>query len=390
MIQTAQRLQHIKEYYFSIKLKEIKRRNEAGENIINLGIGSPDLLPPTSVIKALQNTSEELLANKYQSYIGTDDLRKEISNWYAKHFNISLNPSNEILPLLGSKEGIMHISMTFLNKGDCVLVPNPGYPTYSSVSNLVEASILSYDLEESNHWLPSLEQLKSMPLDQVKIMWINYPNMPTGAKGDQNILEELIQLAIKHNFIIVNDNPYSFILNDDPISILQLKDAKKCCLELNSLSKLYNMAGWRVGMVSGNEKLITEILKVKSNVDSGMYLPIQKGAIEALKQPKSWFDQLNQEYRNRRKLVWEICDHLNLSYDKNRSGMFIWAKIQNKQNSIDWCEEKLNTNKVFITPGTIFGSNGEGYVRFSLCAPAEVLKESLDRLTKNLTKIEYH
>lgn len=380
MIETAQRLKAIKEYYFSTKLKEIKRRNEAGENIINLGIGNPDLLPPNSVIRALQNSSEEVLANQYQPYSGTDGLRQEMSNWYAKHFDVMLNPTNEILPLLGSKEGLMQIAMTFLNKGDAVLLPNPGYPTYSSVSNLVEATIFSYDLKENHNWLPSLEQLKSMPLDQIKIMWINYPNMPTGSKGDRDVLEELIQLAIKHHFIIVNDNPYSFILNDNPISILQLKNAKKCCLELNSLSKLYNIAGWRVGMVSGHEKFITEILKVKSNIDSGMYLPIQKGAIEALKESKSWFDKLNQEYEKRRKLVWELCNHLNLSYNKNSSGMFVWAKIQTKQHSMDWCEEKLNMYKVFITPGIIFGSNGEGFVRISLCSPIDVLEELLNRL----------
>lgn len=380
MIKTAQRLNHIKEYYFSTKLKEIKRRNEAGENIINLGVGSPDLLPPPSVIKALQNASEELTANRYQSYIGIDDLRQEMSNWYAKYFGVNLNPENEILPLLGSKEGITHISMAFLNKGDSVLVPNPGYPTYSSVTHLVEANVLHYDLLEENHWMPSVEQLKSIPLDQVKIMWTNYPNMPTGSKGNQEILEELIQLAVKHQFIIVNDNPYSFILNDNPISILQLKDAEKCCLELNSLSKLYNMSGWRVGMVSGKASLITEILKVKSNVDSGMFLPVQKGAVEALKQPKSWFDKINNEYHKRRELVWKICDGLNLSYDKNSSGMFVWAKINNGQNSIDWCEEKLNQNHVFITPGIIFGSKGEHFVRFSLCASLEILEESLKRL----------
>lgn len=380
MIKTAQRLNHIKEYYFSTKLKEIKRRNEAGENIINLGVGSPDLLPPPSVIKVLQNASEELTANRYQSYIGIDDLRQEMSNWYAKYFGVNLNPENEILPLLGSKEGITHISMAFLNKGDSVLVPNPGYPTYSSVTHLVEANVLHYDLLEENHWMPSVEQLKSIPLDQVKIMWTNYPNMPTGSKGNQEILEELIQLAVKHQFIIVNDNPYSFILNDNPISILQLKDAEKCCLELNSLSKLYNMSGWRVGMVSGKASLITEILKVKSNVDSGMFLPVQKGAVEALKQPKSWFDKINNEYHKRRELVWKICDGLNLSYDKNSSGMFVWAKINNGQNSIDWCEEKLNQNHVFITPGIIFGSKGEHFVRFSLCASLEILEESLKRL----------
>ncbi len=386
MINTAQRLQHIKEYYFSTKLKEIKRRNEAGENIINLGIGSPDLLPPASVIKTLQNASEDFLANRYQPYIGTDALRQEMRNWYIKHFKVILDAHKEILPLLGSKEGIMHISMAFLNKDDRVLIPDPGYPTYASVTNLVEAATLSYNLLEENDWLPSPDQLKSMPLDQVKIMWINYPNMPTGSKGDQRILEELIQLALKHQFIIVNDNPYSFILNDDPISILQLKDAKKCCLELNSLSKLYNMAGWRIGMVSGDAALITEILKVKSNVDSGMYLPIQKGAIEALKHPKSWFKQINQEYHKRRELVWEICDHLNLSYNKNRSGMFVWAKINNGKTSMEWCEEKLNENEVFITPGIIFGNNGKNFVRFSLCSSQEILEESFNRLTKKVTK----
>ncbi len=381
MINTAERLNHIQEYYFSLKLKEIKYRNEKGENIINLGIGSPDLLPPYSVVEALKNSTEDLLANKYQSYTGTDNLRKQISNWYSKHFGVYLNYQTEILPLLGSKEGIMHISMTFLNKEDSVLIPNPGYPTYTSVSKLLEANIINYDLEENNNWLPSIDKLKTLPLKKVKLMWVNYPNMPTGSKGSKNNLESLIQLAIKNNFIIINDNPYSFILNNDPISILQLKDANKCCLELNSLSKIYNMAGWRVGMVSGDEKFLNEILKVKSNIDSGMYLPIQKGACEALNHGEKWFESINKIYKKRRQIVWEICDQLKLDYNKNSVGMFIWAKIKTNESSLDWCEKKLNENKVFITPGSIFGSNGERYVRFSLCSPTEALKESLKRLT---------
>ena len=381
MIITANRIASVQEYYFSKKLKEIKKRNEAGEDIINLGIGSPDLLPPPSVIEALKNAAMELGANKYQSYIGTDELRNEMANWYQKYFEVQLNPVTEVLPLLGSKEGITHISMAFINKGDKVLVPNPGYPTYSSVSNLVEAEIINYDLEPSKNWMPDVEKLKQLPLDEVKIMWMNYQNMPTGAKGDAAIMQEIIQLAIKHNFLIINDNPYSFILNDNPLSVMQLPDAKKCCLELNSLSKLYNLAGWRVGMVVGDSQYLTEILKVKSNVDSGMYYPIQKGAAEALRQPKEWFEELNKQYEKRRKIVHEMCDILDLEYKKDDVGMFVWAKIKNGQKSEDWCDQRLDTNKVFITPGTIFGSNGEGYVRFSLCADEKMLEESKRRLS---------
>lgn len=381
MITTANRIASVQEYYFSKKLKEIKKRNEAGEDIINLGIGSPDLLPPPSVIEALKNAAMELGANKYQSYIGTDELRNEMANWYQKYFEVQLNPVTEVLPLLGSKEGITHISMAFINKGDKVLVPNPGYPTYSSVSNLVEAEIINYDLEPSKNWMPDVEKLKQLPLDEVKIMWMNYQNMPTGAKGDAAIMQEIIQLAIKHNFLIINDNPYSFILNDNPLSVMQLPDAKKCCLELNSLSKLYNLAGWRVGMVVGDSQYLTEILKVKSNVDSGMYYPIQKGAAEALRQPKEWFEELNKQYEKRRKIVHEMCDILDLEYKKDDVGMFVWAKIKNGQKSEDWCDQRLDTNKVFITPGTIFGSNGEGYVRFSLCADEKMLEESKRRLS---------
>jgi len=385
MIKGANRLEDIKEYYFSAKLKEVKQRNEAGENIINLGIGNPDLLPPDGVVSTLQKSAEELMANRYQSYIGTDALREEMSNWYSKHFKIALNSETEILPLLGSKEGIMHISMAFLNSGDKVLIPNPGYPAYKAASHLMGAQGIYYDLTEKNHWLPSIDQLRELPLDEVKIMWINYPNMPTGSRGSRSVIEKLIELAIENQFMIVNDNPYSFILNEDSMSILQFKGAKQCSLELNSLSKLYNMAGWRVGMVSGRQEYIAGILKVKSNMDSGMYFPIQMAAIQALRQEENGFKSLNEIYRKRRDIVWKICDKLQLTYHRKAVGLFVWAKIQNGQDSISWCEEKLNKSKVFITPGKIFGGNGEGYVRISLCSPASILEEAFHRLKNDTT-----
>ena len=380
MIQKANRLGDVQEYYFSKKLREIAALRNEGKNIINIAIGSPDLAPPAAVINEIKNAVELPNAHQYQSYQGVPELRQAFCDFYKNNYNVSLDLNTEVLPLMGSKEGIMHISMAFLNKGDKVLIPNPGYPTYASVTKLVEAEAVLYNLNESNNWLPNFEELEKEDLVNVKIMWVNYPHMPTGAVASKNNFKQLISFAKRHNILIVNDNPYSFILNDNPISILEIEGAKEVAIELNSLSKTFNMAGWRVGMVVGDAEIIKIILQVKSNMDSGMFLGIQKGAIEALKSPKGWFTELNTIYVGRRKLVWEIFDKLNCSYDKTIGGLFVWAKLPKKHLSEDFTDKLLYEKDVFITPGTIFGSNGEGYIRASLCVSTEVLSEVLNRL----------
>lgn len=367
MIQKADRLNDVKEYYFSQKLREVAALRSAGKPIINIAIGSPDLQPPTSVIEAIRNAVLLPNAHQYQSYQGIAELREGIANFYNDKYNVSLNPANEILPLMGSKEGIMHISLAFLNKGDGVLIPNPGYPTYASVTNLVQANPVFYNLNEQNNWLPNFEEIEKNDLSKVKIMWVNYPHMPTGAVASKEDFKQLIAFAKKHDILIVNDNPYSFILNDNPISILEVEGAKEVAIELNSLSKTFNMAGWRVGMVVGDAVILKSILEVKSNMDSGMFLGIQMGAVEAFKLSNEWFSDLNKIYEERRKLVWEIFDTLNCTYDKNIGGLFVWAKLPDGQSSEEVTDKLLYEKDVFITPGTIFGSNGEGYIRASLC-----------------------
>ena len=351
-----------------------------GKPIINMGIGSPDLKPSKLVVEAIQNAMNDGFAHQYQSYQGLPELRKGMSNFYKKFFDVDVDFNSEILPLMGSKEGIMHISLAFLNEGDAVLIPNPGYPTYSSVTNLVGAIPIFYDLAAENNWEPNFEALEKLNLSKVKLMWVNYPNMPTGASGNLNLFAKLVAFAKKHQILIVNDNPYSFVLNDNPISILQIDGAKEVTLELNSLSKTYNMAGWRVGMVLGNSKLIDAILKVKSNMDSGMFYGIQKGAIEALKLDKSWFEKQNAIYKRRRDLVFQLANILKCTYDKNSVGLFVWAKLPlGITNSEDFVNQLLYDKDLFITPGTIFGSNGEGYIRFSLCVDEEKIIEVLKR-----------
>ncbi len=379
MIQVAKRLDTVEEYYFSIKLKEVRNLIKQGKPIINLGIGSPDLVPPTEVINALNNAN----THGYQSYQGIPELRQAIAKFYKNHYGIKLESENEILPLMGSKEGILHISMAYLNAGDEVLIPNPGYPTYTSVTNLVQAKPVFYDLIEKNNWQPDFETLEKLDLSKVKIMWVNYPHMPTGSNATEGLFEKLIAFAKKHDILVVNDNPYSFILNNNPKSILSVKGAKEVAIELNSLSKTFNMAGWRVGMVVGNEKYLNNILKVKSNMDSGMYYGIQQGAIAALNLSDTWFNQINAVYTKRRKIVWEICDQLNCSYDKNATGLFVWAKIPKGKTSNIICDELLYQYNVFITPGTVFGTNGEGYIRFSLCIKEDKIQEVLTRVSKN-------
>ena len=377
---TAKRLDHIEEYYFSRKLKEVRYLISQEKPIINLGIGSPDLTPPKSTVNNLIEALKYPTAHKYQSYNGIDSLRRAIKSFYFNNYNVDLNHEHEILPLIGSKEGIMHISLAFLDEADEVLIPNPGYPTYSSVTKIVGAKPIFYDLKESNSWLPNIKDLEKMNLSKVKIMWVNYPNMPTGSNCSVSFFNDLISFCEERNILLINDNPYSFILNDNPISLLMARKSKNC-LELNSLSKSHNMAGWRLGMVVGSKENISNILKIKSNMDSGMFLPIQVGAIDALNQSNNWYTDLNKIYLKRKKVVVKICEKLNLNFNKNGSGLFLWGKIpSNFKKSEDFIDELLYDKNIFITPGSIFGSNGEGYVRISLCCDEKKLKEALNRL----------
>ncbi|MEJ6674906.1 MAG: aminotransferase class I/II-fold pyridoxal phosphate-dependent enzyme [Polaribacter sp.] len=380
MIKAAKRLAIVEEYYFSKKLREVAGLMAAGKPIINMGIGSPDLAPPPQVVTAIQGSLLDAGAHKYQSYQGLPALRNAISNFYKEKFHVVANPENEVLPLMGSKEGIMHISMAFLNEGDHVLIPNPGYPTYTSVTKLVGAVPLLYNLSAEHNWQPNFEELERQDLAAVKIMWVNYPNMPTGTNGTLAMFEKLVAFGKKHQILIINDNPYSFVLNDNPISILQVTGGKDIALELNSLSKTFNMAGWRVGMVLGNAGYINEILKVKSNMDSGMFYGIQKGAIQALELSNDWFVAQNKIYQERRNLIWQLADKLGTTYDKETTGLFVWAKIPEGKKSEEVTDGILYESDIFITPGTIFGSQGEGYIRFSLCVPVEIIKEAISRI----------
>ena len=381
MIKQSDRLNSVEEYYFSKKLREVSNMIQSGESVINMAIGSPDLFPSIGVIDEIKNSLSDSFAHKYQSYQGLPELRDAIAKFYNKFFGVELNPLNEVLPLMGSKEGIMHISLAFLNPGDEVLIPNPGYPTYLSVTKLVEASPVFYNLSEENSWFPNLLELENKDLSKVKLMWINYPNMPTGASANLDQFQKLLEFAKTNNILLINDNPYSFILNDDYLSLLKVKGYKNFVLELNSLSKSFNMSGWRVGMLVGSSDNITKVLKVKSNMDSGMFYGIQKGAIAALNLDKSWFKDLNKVYLKRRKLIWNIADKLNCSYDKNSKGLFVWAKLPNHiKSSEQYIDTLLKEKKIFIAPGTIFGSNGEGYIRFSLCIDEVKINEALKRI----------
>jgi len=380
MIQTADRLLTIEEYYFSKKLREVRAMATDGKPIINMGIGSPDLPPSEAVISSFQESIRHAGAHQYQSYQGLPELRETIALFYKEKFNVDVDPSNEILPLMGSKEGIMHISMAFLNEGDEVLIPNPGYPTYTSVTKLVGAVPRQYDLIADNGWFPDLEKLMLEDLSRVKLMWVSYPHMPTGATASFIQMEKLVAFAKKNNILLVNDNPYSFVLSKNPLSILSVKGAKDTVLELNSLSKTFNMAGWRVGMVLGSPANINAILKVKSNMDSGMFYGIQKGAIVALRSGKDWFDQLDAIYEARRKLMFQLADKLKCTYDPNAVGMFVWAKLPDGSgHSEEFIDRVLHDKNIFIAPGTIFGSNGEGYIRFSLCVSEAKIKEAISR-----------
>jgi len=378
---TATRLESVKEYYFSKKLREVAGLIQAGKPILNMGIGSPDLPPHPSVVEALQEGLSHPKAHMYQSYQGLPALREAIAGFYHRNYNVVLSPSSDILPLMGSKEGIMHISLAFLNKGDQVLIPNPGYPTYSSVTQLVEATPVFYPLSDDNNWQPDFTALEALDTTKIKLMWLNYPNMPTGAKAQSETFKRLIQWAKDNEILLVNDNPYSFILNDNPQSILSLPNAMEVCMELNSLSKSFNMAGWRVGILAGNEEHIQAVLKVKSNMDSGMFYGIQQGAIAALNAPSSWFHELNKVYKRRRVLVEELANLMDTTFDPNSVGMFVWAKLNdNSLSAEEYIDKILHEKDIFITPGTIFGSQGEGYIRFSLCVTEEQIQTAINRI----------
>jgi aspartate/methionine/tyrosine aminotransferase len=383
MINTAHRLEHIQEYYFSKKLREVRSLVSQGQDIINLGIGSPDLSPPDEAIHALNEALQEPKAHQYQPYKGIPELREAIADFYLNYYNIQLDAETNVLPLMGSKEGIMHISMAFLNKGDEVLLPNPGYPTYTSVTKLVEAVPVFYKLKENLNFQPDFEELEKLVTPKTKLMWVSYPHMPTGAKASDDTFEKLKNFAQKHGILIINDNPYSLILNDKPQSFLKGTDDN--ILELNSLSKSFNLAGWRVGMLCGQENLINEVLKVKSNFDSGMFYGVQKGATAVLKISKDWFKKQDKIYQNRRKQIWKLCHQLDLEFNENSAGLFVWAKIKSGKTSTEFSDALLYNHQVFITPGHIFGSAGEGFVRFSLCLEKERIKTAIER-TKHFRK----
>lgn len=381
MITTAKRLETVQEYYFSKKLKEVNQLISEGKPIINIGVGSPDLSPHSSVIEAIQNAMFDAKAHEYQSYQGLPDLRKGFAAFYKNNFNVALDFNSEILPLMGSKEGIMHISLAFLNEGDEVLIPNPGYPTYTSVTELVHAKPVWYDLNETNNWQPDFEKLEQQDLSKVKLMWVNYPHMPTGTSATLDLFEKLIAFGKKHGILIVNDNPYSFVLNKNPLSIFNIEGSKDIALELNSLSKTFNLSGWRVGMVCGNKTLLDAVLKVKSNMDSGMFYGIQKGAIEAMKLGKDWFESQNEIYSKRRNLVFKLAKKINCTFNEDAVGLFVWAKLPTGINTEKFIDDLLYDKDLFVTPGTIFGSNGEGYIRFSLCVKEENILEAISRIT---------
>ncbi len=381
IISTAKRIGKVKEYYFSIKLKEIAKLNQEGKAVLNLGIGSPDLKPSVTAIRTLQKESQNEKNHGYQSYVGIPELRAAMSEWYRQNFEVELDSSKEILPLIGSKEGIMHISMTYLEAGDEVLIPNPGYPAYRATANLTGATIVEYNLKADNNWLPDLGALEKRDLSKVKIMWVNYPHMPTGTNASKAFFEELIAFAKKHQILICNDNPYSFILNENPLSLLSIEGAKDVALELNSLSKSHNMAGWRIGMLAGKSDYLNNIIKFKSNMDSGMFRPLQLAAVEALKLPPTWYADLNIIYKRRREKVYEIMDLLGCKYEKNQVGMFVWAKIPDQfKDGFEVADKVLYGANVFITPGGIFGSNGNRYIRISLCNKVEVFEEAIERI----------
>ena len=399
IIEPAKRTSSVKEYFFSRKQKELdalntERAARGEDRIISLGIGAPDGMPPLPAIEALVKAAPEPGNHVYQNYKGLPVLRQAFADWYSRYYGVTLDPGSNIQPLVGSKEGILLISLTFVNPGDKVLVPDPGYPTYTSSARLAGAEILTYDLLEENHWWPDFDALERMDLEGVKVMWTNYPNMPTGAKATPEIYQRLVDFGLRHKILIVNDNPYSFILTDKPLSILTVPRAMECCLELNSLSKSHNMSGWRIGMVAGAPEMISEILKVKSQMDSGMFKPLQLAAGEALNQSPEWFAKLNSEYVRRRVAAGRIFDTLGAVYDHDTAGLFLWGRVpsgyaKDGMSAGEVISERvLHQAGVFITPGFIFGKNGENYIRVSLCATTEVLEAAERRIRDNIQSIK--
>lgn len=385
-IEPAARLNAVNEYYFSKKLKEIAALNAEGKDIISLGIGSPDMPPSAETIDVLCKNAKNENAHGYQPTVGIPELRQAMASFYKRWYNVDLNPSTEIQPLIGSKEGILHVTLALANVGDQVLVPNPGYPTYTSLSKILGCEVVNYDLLPENNWQPDFDKLEQMDLSRVKIMWTNYPNMPTGANATLDLYAQLVDFAKRKNIVVVNDNPYSFILNRKPISILNIPDAKNYCIEFNSMSKSHNMPGWRVGMLATNSEFVQWILKIKSNIDSGMFRPLQLAAVQAYNNSEEWHEEANiNVYSRRRKLAEDIMKELGCEFDEKQVGMFLWGRIPDTYTNVEELTEKvLHKARVFITPGFIFGSNGSRYIRISLCAKEEKLLEALNRIKQNL------
>ncbi len=380
-IAPADRLSGVSEYYFSRKLKEVAQMNAEGKDVISLGVGSPDMPPSGETLRTLCEEAQDPAGHGHQPYVGIPELRQGFARWYKRWYEVDLDPATEIQPLIGSKEGILHITLAFVNPGEQVLVPDPGYPTYTSLSKILGAEIVTYNLREENGWLPDFDELNKMDLSRIKLMWTNYPNMPTGTNATPELYQKLVDFARRHNIVVVNDNPYSFILNEQPISILSVAGAKECCIELNSLSKSHNMPGWRIGMVASNPQFIQWILKVKSNVDSGMFRAMQLAAATALDADRDWYEANNTNYRNRRQLAGEIMQAMGCTYDENQVGMFLWGKIPDSCADVEELTEKvLHEARVFLTPGFIFGENGRRFVRISLCCKEEKLAEALRRI----------
>ena len=398
-IKPADRLASVSEYYFSKKLKEVAQMNAEGKDVISLGIGSPDMPPSEATIQTLCREAQNPDGHGYMPYVGIPELRRSFAAWYKKWYGVELNPNTEIQPLIGSKEGILHVTLAFVNPGEQVLVPNPGYPTYTSLSKILGAEVINYNLKEENGWMPDFDELEKMDMSRVKLMWTNYPNMPTGANATPELYAKLVDFARRKDIVIVNDNPYSFILNDRPLSILSVPGAKEICIELNSMSKTFNMPGWRIGMVATNSRFLEWILRVKSNMDSGMFRPMQLAAVEALKAPDSWYQRMNEVYRRRRALAARILETLGCDVRDDQVGMFLWGRVNDTlaaqltaagecPNGVGEaiCNRVLHQSRVFVTPGSIFGSEGRNYIRISLCCNEEMLQEALDRITTTRTK----
>ena len=380
-IKPADRLASVSEYYFSKKLKEVARMNAEGKDVISLGIGSPDMPPSENTIQTLCDAARNPDGHGYQPYVGIPELRRSFAGWYRKWYGVELDSNTEIQPLIGSKEGILHVTLAFVNPGEQVLVPNPGYPTYTSLSKILGSEVINYNLKEENGWMPDFDELEKMDMNRVKLMWTNYPNMPTGANATPELYRKLVDFARRKDIVIVNDNPYSFILNEHPLSILSVPGAKECCIEFNSMSKSHNMPGWRIGMLASNADFVQWILKVKSNIDSGMFRAMQLAAATALEAGEEWYEGNNRNYRGRRRLAGEIMHELGCTYDENQVGMFLWGKIPDSCADVEELTERvLHEARVFITPGFIFGSNGRRYIRISLCCKDGKLAEALKRI----------